>query len=137
MTRTVGPLFGAATMVVALDLAQKQLAISERGGAVLAHDRSALYVAGVAAASVVWAWAVSLTRSSSIAVAGGVVLGGAAGNLFSIALWPSLPGVPDPIVAGGVAFNVADVAVAVGFVLLLPATALFGLKNRERLFEPV
>jgi hypothetical protein len=42
MTRTLGVLLGAATMVVALDLAQKQLAISERGGAVLAHDRSAL-----------------------------------------------------------------------------------------------
>ena len=39
--------------------------------------------------------------------------------------------------AGGVAFNLADVAVAAGFVLLLPVTALFGLKNRERLFDPV
>ena len=137
MTRTVGPLFGAATMVVALDLAQKQLAISERGGAVLAHDRSALYVAGVAAASVVWAWAVSLTDSSSIALAGGVVLGGAAGNLLSIALWPGLPGVPDPIVAGGVAFNVADVAVVAGLSLLLPATLVFAVRHRERLFEPL
>ena len=137
MTRTVGPLFGAATMVVALDLAQKQLAISERGGAVLAHDRSAFYVAGVAAASVVWAWAVSLTHSSSIAFAGGIVLGGAAGNLVSIALWPSLPGVPDPIVASGVAFNVADVAVVVGLASLFPATLLFAVRNRERLFEPV
>ena len=137
MTRTVGPLFGAATMVVALDLAQKQLAISEMGGAVLAHDRSALYVAGVAGASLVWAGTISLTRSSSIAVAGGVVLGGAAGNLFSIALWPSLPGVPDPIVAGGVAFNVADVAVVAGLSLLLPATLVFAVRNRERLFEPL
>jgi hypothetical protein len=29
------------------------------------------------------------------------------------------------------------VAVAVGFVLLLPATAVFAVQNRERLFEPV
>jgi lipoprotein signal peptidase len=65
------------------------------------------------------------------------VLGGALGNLASIALWPSLAGVPDPLVADGFAFNVADVAVAVGFVLLLPAAVLFGLQNRERLFEPV
>lgn len=137
MIRTLQLLLGAATVVATLDLAHKALSISERGGAVLAHDRSALYVAGVAAASLLWAGAVALTRSSSIAFAGGVVLGGAAGNLVSIALWPSLPGVPDPIVADGVAFNVADVAVAVGFALLLPATLVFAARNRERLFEPV
>ena len=137
MSRTLGLLLGAATVVVALDLAQTQLSISERGGAVLAHDRPALYVAGVAAASLLWAVAIARVRSSSIALAGGVVLGGAAGNLFSIALWPSLPGVPDPIVAGGIAFNLADVAVGVGFALLLPATIVFAVRNRHRLFEPV
>lgn len=120
-----------------LDLAYKALSISERGGAVLAHDRSALYAVGVAAASLVWAGAVALTRSGSIAFAGGIVLGGAAGNLVSLALWPSLQGVPDPIVSGSVAFNLADVAVGVGFVLLLPATGLFAYRNRERLFEPI
>jgi lipoprotein signal peptidase len=137
VTRTFGLLLGAAVLVMGFDLAHKALSISEEGGAVLAHDRSALYVAGVAGASLLWAGAVALTRSSSIAFAGGVVLGGAAGNLVSIALWPSLPGVPDPIVAGGVAFNLADVAVAVGFALLLPATIVFAMQNRERLFEPV
>lgn len=135
--RTLGFLLGAATIVAALDLAYTARAISERGGVVLAHDRSALYVAGIAAASVVWAAAVARTRSTSIALAGGMVLGGAAGNLVSIALWPSLPGVPDPIVAGGAAFNLADVAVGVGFVLLLPATLLFAARNRDRLFQPV
>jgi lipoprotein signal peptidase len=135
--RTLGLLLGAASAVAALDLAYKALSISERGGAVLAHDRSALYVTGVSAASVLWAGAVACTRSSSIAFAGGIVLGGAAGNLVSIALWPSLPGVPDPIVAGGVAFNVADVAVVVGLALLLPATFVFAAQNRDRLFEPV
>ncbi len=135
--RTLGVLAGTAGAVAGLDLAQKAFSISERGGAVLVHGRPAVYVAGLAAAALVWAVAVARVRSASIAVAGGVVLGGALGNLASIALWPSLAGVPDPIVAGGVAFNVADVAVAVGFVLLLPATALFALKNRERLFDPV
>ena len=103
----------------------------------LVHSRPSLYVAGLATAALVWAVALARVRSASIAVAGGIVLGGALGNLVSIALWPSLAGVPDPLVAGGVAFNVADVAVAVGFVLLLPATALFALKHRERLFDPV
>jgi len=135
--RTVGLLLGAATAVVVLDLTYTALAISERGAGVLVHDRPALYVAGVGAASLFWAVAVARTRSGSIALAGGVVLGGAAGNLASIALWPSLPGVPDPIVAGGVAFNLADVAVVAGFALLLPAILVFAARNRERLFEPI
>ena len=88
-------------VVVALDLVETQLAVSGHRGALLAHDRSALYVAGVAAASVLWAGALTLTRSGPIMFTGGLVLGGAAGNLVSIALWPSVPGVPDPIVAGG------------------------------------
>ena len=126
-----------AGAVAALDLVQKAFSISERGGAVLVHSRPAPYIAGLAAAALAWAVALARVRSASIAIAGGVVLGGAIGNLASIALWPSLAGVPDPLVAGGVAFNVADVAVAAGLVLLLPATALFGLRNRERLFDPV
>ena len=137
MRRAVGLLFGAATVVVALDLGQKQLAISERGGAVYVHDRPVRYVVAGAALSLAWAGAVALTRSSSIAVAGGVVFGGAVGNLVSFALWPSLPGVPDPIVAGGLAFSLGDVAVAVGLLLLIPITLAFTRRNRARLFEPI
>jgi lipoprotein signal peptidase len=135
--RALGLLAGTSGAVAGLDLAHKAFSISERGNAVFAHDRSGVYVAGVAVAALGWAGAVARVRSASIAVAGGIVLGGAIGNLVSIALWPSLPGVPDPLVAGGVAFNIADVAVAVGFVLLLPATVVFGMQNRARLFDPV
>ena len=137
MIRTLAVLAGTAGAVAGLDLAQKALSISERGGAVLVHARPTFYVAGLAVAAPVWAGAIMRTRSASIAIAGGIVLGGALGNLASIALWPSLAGVPDPLVAGGVAFNLADVAVAVGFVLLLPAILVFAVQNRQRLFEPV
>jgi hypothetical protein len=137
MKRTVGLLLGAAVVVVALDLGQKQLAISERGGGIYLHDRPLRYVIAGAALSLAWAGAIALTRSSVIAVPGGVVLGGAAGNLLSFALWPSLPGVPDPIVAGGLAFSLGDVAVGVGLVLLIPAALAFTRRNRGRLFEPI
>jgi lipoprotein signal peptidase len=137
VVRTVTLLLGAAAVVAAIDLTYKELAVSERGGAVLAHDRSALYVAGLAAATLAWAGAISLVRSTSIALAGGLVLGGAIGNLASFALWPSLPGVPDPLVARGIAFNLADVSALLGLTLLVPAILLFAARNRERLFEPV
>jgi hypothetical protein len=84
-----------------------------------------------------WAGGIALTRSSTIAVPGGVVLGGAAGNLLSFALWPSLPGVPDAIVVGRVAFSIGDVAVIGGLVMLLPAALVFAVRNRTRLFEPI
>ena len=137
MTRTLALLLGAATVVAALDLVHKQRAISEQGQAVLLHDRPTRYVVAGAALSLAWAGAIALTRSSSIAVPGGIVLGGAAGNLLSFALWPSLPGVPDVMVAGGLAFSLGDVAVVGGLLLLLPAAVVFALRNRGRLFEPI
>ena len=137
MIRTLVVLFAVAAAVATADLVHKALAISERGGAVLTHDRSALYVAGLAAAALVWAGAIALVKSTSIALTGGMVLGGAVGNLASFALWPSLPGVPDPIIVGGIAFNLADVAAVLGLFLLLPAIIVFAKRNRERLFEPV
>ena len=137
MIRTLALLAGTAAAVAGLDLAQKALAVSERSGAVFVHNRSGFYVAAAAAASLAWAAVVTRVGSMSITIAGGVVLGGALGNLASIALWPSLSGVPDTLVAGGIAFSAADVAVAIGFVMLIPATVVFGLQNRERLFEPV
>jgi hypothetical protein len=136
MTRTVGLLLGAAAIVVSLDLGQKQLAISDRGGSVYLHDRPLRYVVAGAALTLSWAGAIALTRSALMAVPGGVVLGGAAGNLISFALWPSLPGVPDPIVAGGLAFSLGDVAVGLGLALLVPATLVFAARNRSQLLEP-
>jgi hypothetical protein len=135
--RTIGVLIGAAAVVAALDLAQKQLAISDRDGVVFVHDRPLRYVVAGAALSLAWAGAIALTRSGAIALAGGIVLGGAAGNLVSFAMWPSLSGVPDTLVAGGYAFSVGDVAVLAGLVSLVPATAVFAARNRKRLLEPI
>jgi hypothetical protein len=137
MTRTLCLLLGAATAVAVIDLVHKHLAISEGGDTVFLHDRPARYVVAGAALSLAWAGAIALTRSRAIAVPGGMVLGGAAGNLLSFALWPSLPGVPDAIVVGRVAFSVGDVAVIGGLVMLLPGALVFAVRNRARLSEPI
>lgn len=129
MRRTARVLFATATFVAALDLAQK----AGSDGAVL-HGRSALYLIGVTAGSIAWATAIVLTRSPAIALGAGLVLGGAAGNVLSIALWQ---GVPNPIVTSTIAFNLADLFVVGGFVAVAAATLGFALANRERLSEPL
>jgi lipoprotein signal peptidase len=137
MARSALALALTALVVAGADLVHAGLAVANSSGGTLAHERSLPYVVGVAAASLLWAGAIVLTRSTSIAVAGGVLAGGALGNLASLALWPSLNGVPDPLVAAGVAFSLADVAVAVGLVLVLATTAVFAARNRARLRDPI
>jgi lipoprotein signal peptidase len=122
-------LVGTAGTVAAIDLAYKA-----SFALVFVHERSALYAAGIAVVCLVWAAAVVLLRSPSIALAAGLLVGGAGGNVISLALWP---GVPNPLVAGGFAFNVADLSVGLGIMLLLPAGCVFAVRNRERLFDPI
>ena len=129
MARSFTLLTATAAGVAVIDLAYKALA-----GPVFIHERSALYGVGIGFVCLVWAAAIVLLRSPAVAVAAGPLVGGAAGNGLSLALWP---GVPNPIVVDGLAFNVADVSVAVGLVLLLPVMIAFAVRNRERLFEPV
>ena len=129
MARSFVLLVGGAVIVAVLDLAHKASA-----GPVFLHERSALYAGGIGVVCVAWAAAVVLLRSPSIALAAGPLVGGAAGNGLSLALWP---GVPNPIVVDGVAFNVADIAVAVGLLFLVLTTVAFAVRNRARLFEPV
>jgi lipoprotein signal peptidase len=137
VARSAALLSVTAALVAGVDLAHKAAALADPGDAVGLHPRSALYAVGVAAISALWAAAILLTRSASIALGGGVFLGGAAGNVASLALWPAAEGVPNPLVAGEVAFNLADMAVVLGLVLVLAATTRFAARNRARLGEPV
>jgi len=120
-------LIGTAGAAAAIDLAYKAGA----DGAVL-HERSRMYALCVACASVLWGGAIILTRSVAIAAAGGLLIGGAAGNLLSLAFWP---GVPDPIVVAPLAFNLADAFVFVGFGLV--CVAVLAVASSSPLDEPV
>ena len=125
----------AAAAVVVVDLGQTQWALSD--GPVPVHPRSAGYAVVAVVLSACWATAILLTRSPAIAAAGGVVHGGSLGNVAALGLWPSVDGVPDPLVAGGVAFSLGDVAVGVGLVLVTVAAVRFASENRSRWREPV
>jgi lipoprotein signal peptidase len=118
-----------AAVAVAADLAHKTTV-----DAAYFHARSAGYVAFVLLFGSVWIGAILATRSTWIGLAGGVLAGGAIGNLASLALWP---GIPNPIVLEPIAFNLADVFVVAGFVLTAASSFAFAIRNRERLGEPV
>jgi lipoprotein signal peptidase len=137
MARSGAVLAVTAALVAGADLVHKAVALADPESAVVLHPRSALYAVGVAAVSALWAAAILLTRSASVALGGGIFFGGAAGNVASLALWPGVEGVPNPLVARDVAFNLADLAVALGLVLVLVSAVVFAAQNRTRLGEPV
>jgi lipoprotein signal peptidase len=119
----------SAATFACLDLTHKATA-----EATYVHPRSAAYVVVVLGLALLWSAAVLATRSPLLALAGGVVLGGALGNVVSLALWP---GVPDPIELDSIAFNLADAFVLLGFATTAAATLTFAVRNRERLREPI
>ena len=106
------------------------------------HERTFGYAVGISLAALAWVAAILATRSVALALPGGLVLGGAAGNVASWALWPSHEGIPNTFFLGdrelGLAFNLADAFVVGAVVVVLPiALAVFAVRNRHRLREPV
>jgi len=73
-------------------------------------------------------------RSAGVVLGAGIAAGGALATFVSGLAWGN---VPDPIVHGGIAFNLADVAIGAGDALLLAAALLHAWTNRARLGEPV
>jgi lipoprotein signal peptidase len=122
-------LVGTAAIAAALDLAHKANAAPAH-----LHHRSAGYVVLVLGLTLAWAAAIVLTRSPAMALGGGVAAGGAIGNVSSLVFWA---GVPNPIEAAPIAFNLADVFVLLGFLLVAGTTIRLAVGDRERLGEPL
>jgi lipoprotein signal peptidase len=116
-------------MLAAVDLVHKAGA-----GPQNLHARSAGYVVVVIVLATAWVVAILATRSLSLALGGGVLAGGALGNLVSLAIWP---GVPNPILVEPIAFNFADVFVLAGFLLVAASAVALVARSPERLCEPV
>jgi hypothetical protein len=101
------------------------------------HHRSHGWVA-LSIAVLVGAFLLTLVPSRAVAVAAGVMSGGAIGNLVSARSdgnW-----VPNPLVIGnyelGIAFNLADVFFLVGNMLLMAALIVMIVRRRDGLAPP-
>jgi lipoprotein signal peptidase len=102
---------------------------------VLSHARSPLiYLFGVVVAVALVVLA-PRARSLPLALGAGVAAGGALATAVCGVAWSG--GVPNPLVRGEVAFNLADVAIAVGVVVLIAAALAELWRQRGRLHEPV
>jgi lipoprotein signal peptidase len=128
--RGVAFVFAATALVCAsVDLAHKASA-----DAANLHNRSPVYVVVVLGLAAAWALTILATRSLSLALGGGVLAGGALGNVTSLAWWS---GVPNPIELEPIALNLADLFVVGGFLLTSAAALVFAARHRDRLHEPV
>ena len=126
-------LFIALTLGLALlDFAVKErLPTSEW----LLHERSAAWV-GLSVALLVGCSALAALSSRVVAAMASVTAGGALGNLISVG---QRGAVPNPLHIGGssgIAFNLADVFVVGGLLLLVVALASISVRHRDRLIPP-
>jgi len=120
----------AALVVLAATLVHDAIVPSR-----LSHPRPlvVLVVAGVLAVALLTL--APRVRSLAVALGAGVAAGGALATLVSGLAFSD--GVPNPLVRGGIAFNLADVAIAVGDALLVSGALVRAWTNRARLREPI
>jgi lipoprotein signal peptidase len=121
---------GAALVVLAIDLVHLALEPTPYH-----HERSPLWLVLTFALAAMLLAVGPYAPSRAVAITGGIAAGGALGNAVSALAWSA--GVPDPLVYGPYAFNLADVAVVVGVCSLVTAALATIWANRSRLREPV
>ena len=122
-------LVAVALLLTAVDLGQKASA------PVYGHPRSFGYVVVAAVLTVFLVVFVPRVPSRALAVAGGVAAAGAFGNLVSALTWRG--GIPNPIVAGEIAFNIADLCAVTGAAALVVGAVVFALRNPALLRQPI
>ena len=101
----------------------------------LSHARSPVALVGAGALAAGLLFLVPKARSLAMSLGAGIAAGGAAATLVVGLAWRD--GVPNPLVRGGIAFNVADLAIAGGDALLIAAAMWHAWRQRDRLYEPV
>ena len=129
MSRRQGAAAVAALVVVGIALAHQALTPTS-----FHHARpSGVFVLAVAIALALLVLAPRIP-SFGVAIGAGIAAGGALGTAISGVAWN---GVPDPLVGGGIAFNLSDVAIAGGDLLLVASVLVYAVRHRNGLREPV
>src|SRR6266516_863399 len=101
----------------------------------LSHPRPLVLLVGAGVLAVALLTLAPRVRSLAITLGAGVAAGGALAMLVSGLAFSD--GVPNPIVRDGIAFNLADVAIAVGDALLVSGALVHAWTNRAGLREPI
>ncbi|HVP75671.1 MAG TPA: signal peptidase II [Gaiellaceae bacterium] len=120
----------AAVGVLAVDLAHEALTPTP-----FHHPRAPAALLLIAVLAVAVLATVPRAPSLVLSLAGGIAAGGALGNLASALVWRA--GIPDPLVHGAYAFNLADVALVAGDATLLTTALVVAWDHRRRLREPI
>jgi hypothetical protein len=101
------------------------------------HERSGTWEA-LCVVLLLGALALARIPSRAVALGAGVMSGGVAGNLLSARTNDSR--VPNPLFLGdymnGIAFNVADVFILVGNMILMVSLMVVTIRHRDRLIPP-
>jgi lipoprotein signal peptidase len=98
------------------------------------HTRSAGVLAFAAVIAVGLLALAPRVPSLGVALGAGIAAGGAIGTVVSGLAWN---GVPDPLVHGGIAFNLADVAIVAGDAMLIGGVLFHAWTHRGALREPL
>ena len=103
------------------------------------HKRTGSEFAIILAITFTLAYVAPLIRSRMIVVGAGLMVGGGLGNGLSIVIFPQ--GVPNPfMISHGdwtIALNLADISVALGFMLATTAVLRFAADMRSELCRPI
>jgi lipoprotein signal peptidase len=99
------------------------------------HPRPLWLLAGGAAAAAAMLVLAPRIPSLTLSLGVGTAAGGTLGTLVAALVWSR--GVPDPLVRGSVAFNLADVAIATGVAVLLASALAVAWQRRHELRQPI
>jgi lipoprotein signal peptidase len=102
---------------------------------VLSHERSPALYAGAALLAAALLLLAPRVGSLAVTLGAGLAAGGAVATIVCGLAWHG--GVPNPLLAGEIAFNIADIAIGAGVALLIGGALLQTWLQRDRLFEPL
>jgi lipoprotein signal peptidase len=102
---------------------------------VLSHERSSLVYAGGLLVGIALLALTPRIGSRVVSLGSGLAAGGALATVVCGLAWRG--GVPNPLVRGDVAFNLADLAIGAGVSVLIGGSLVHAWANRGRLREPI